>query len=417
MWVCLVVGVCVICILIVWESAHVLPSSDSEQIRSPLPKTSCGIPARASRSLLALCFGDRLLPSVFLVGTNKAGTTNMFWSLMQTFPSFVAGGGAENHGVLADMGTEQMSQLETSFPWEWKEKLFWTRNYPRGISWYLEQYPQCPSKPCFRNDLTACQGHCVSNESKCMDDCQASCAIRRMPETPAFQQFGFDASAELLLWKESPVRLRDFYGEMIKGLRFIALLRDPIETFHAHVYMRLEQKEPGLHNFSQVTKDELWKVRRGTAVGQSFMKNARWDSQLLINSQVFSLTHAAHFKMLQEWLHFVDAPQFILIFSESYFADPAPILSKLANVLDLPMCLDKTQRIGHESSKRLTRRNNYGTHPALALEATEDIASIRKFYTPQVEYLRELLELKSGPSGFHVLGNPPWLSMYNRSAS
>ena len=103
-------------------------------------RVQAGVP---SRRPLTLCSGAKLLPSLFLIGGTKTGTTSLFNALKSSVPSLQPG--------LA-LGREA--------DWAVKEKFFWNIRFKQGRLWYLEviytkpppsfsdtcsqHYPRCP---------------------------------------------------------------------------------------------------------------------------------------------------------------------------------------------------------------------------------------------------------------------------------
>lgn len=376
---------------------------------------TCGIPERPSENLSALCLSGRVLPSVFLVGTNKAGTTNLFWTLMETFPELMCGGGSEVQGSLAEMSTSSVSRIEKLAPWTWKEKLFWTRHLNKGLKWYIDQYPRCEATSvCHRGSYRRCVSHCATSSSgeSCAESCSLNCKIQRFRRTSAFRRIGFDASVEMLYWSEVPGRLSQVYGDLVKSLRFIALLRDPVETFHAHVHMRRRSGE--VEDFSAIAEYELAAAAPGTPCGNIFTQGRKWDNEPCILVNVRSLMHAAHDKILDHWLSFVDPSQFLLIFSDAFFKAPREGLIKIAHALDLPGCIGNAQSLIKTSNAR-ARRNNVGSHRALSDENQTVVGAVRLFFVPIVSGLEHLLAKHSDPEGFQVVGWPSWFAQYNNS--
>jgi len=380
-------------------------------------KHSCGVSEKLSKNVSSLCVNDTVLPSLFLVGTNKAGTTNLFWTLMETFPGLRAGGGSEEQG-LANLSTLSVSVVEETFPWTWKEKLFWTRNYVKGMTWYVKQYPKCEfADPCHGGTLKECADHCLnisSSTAQCVEACAVNCGIRRQHTTSVHQRIGFDASAEMLYWSETPLRLSQVYGPFLKSLRFIVLLRDPLETFHAHIYMRISQGDR--QNFSTIARHELAAATPRSPCGKTLAPNGTWDNLPCNREAVFSLTHAAHARMLEHWLLFVDPWQFLLIFSDPFFAAPREGLVEISRLLDLPGCMKDAKDVSSATSRK-SRRNNFGLHKALCDEDPSVVAAAMRFLAPLVYSLQQLLERHSGPNGFQVVGRQVWMMNYTVSVS
>merc|ERR1712107_5170 len=229
--------------------------------------------------------------------------------------------------------------------------------------------------------------------------------------TPAhrLRRVGGDAVLE----RDAPA-LSQVYGPFLKSLRFIVLLRDPLETFHAHIYMRISQGDR--QNFSTIARHELAAATPRSPCGKTLAPNGTWDNLPCNREAVFSLTHAAHARMLEHWLLFVDPWQFLLIFSDPFFAAPREGLVEISRLLDLPGCMKDAKDVSSATSRK-SRRNNFGLHKALCDEDPSVVAAAMRFLAPLVYSLQQLLERHSGPNGFQVVGRQVWMINYTVSVS
>eukprot|EP00658_Telonema_sp_P-2_P047946 TRINITY_DN3649_c0_g1_i5.p1 TRINITY_DN3649_c0_g1~~TRINITY_DN3649_c0_g1_i5.p1 ORF type:complete len:302 (-),score=61.58 TRINITY_DN3649_c0_g1_i5:39-944(-) len=162
-----------------------------------------------------LCSQARLVPSVFLIGGTKTGTTAMFHSLRKSV-SFL------HSGVPIDGENE----------WAAKEKFFWNLKYHKGRQWYTLHFPGCPGV---------------------VHGAQSRVAGRwgvEMPEMgpDALPHAAIDLTANLFISPEAPARIKKAYGPMSRHLTFLFMMKhDPTQLVHSSIWMSFPQELSLIH--------------------------------------------------------------------------------------------------------------------------------------------------------------------------
>eukprot|EP00746_Dinoflagellata_sp_MGD_P001116 gnl/MRDRNA2_/MRDRNA2_102071_c0_seq1.p1 gnl/MRDRNA2_/MRDRNA2_102071_c0~~gnl/MRDRNA2_/MRDRNA2_102071_c0_seq1.p1 ORF type:complete len:420 (+),score=63.68 gnl/MRDRNA2_/MRDRNA2_102071_c0_seq1:103-1362(+) len=313
------------------------------------------------------CRGDRLMPSLFLIGTNKGGSTSVFDHLWESVPALISGApwgaaGDTTKGKTASLddparGKSTGKEAGVDF-WHYKEKFFWSRWYNKGLDSYLSLYPTCTEL-----------------------------------DNPEQQYIGFDGTAELLFWSDAPRRIHEAFQELrTPGVRptFLVLLRDPVVTFHSLLYMHMEQQNKAMNsaNWKEQVQTMLSQAKDNMRRGQSC------DKKVISYFQpcVPDLAHAAHASMLRNWLQYFEPDQFLLVSSDDYFAAPEKTLVDIMQKLNLPGCVKHDNSAHHE---------NYRNHPSLSEEDPELVQQLRDFYKP---YLQDFYGMLS-ERRFQTIGN------------
>eukprot|EP00929_Paragymnodinium_shiwhaense_P025804 TRINITY_DN15524_c0_g1_i1.p1 TRINITY_DN15524_c0_g1~~TRINITY_DN15524_c0_g1_i1.p1 ORF type:complete len:479 (+),score=62.60 TRINITY_DN15524_c0_g1_i1:77-1513(+) len=165
---------------------------------------------------LNLCINGRLVPRFFLLGAQKAATTNFFNRIM-------------------DVGTDYVAAVNTADPtWFWKEPhvFDWDeRFYGLGRGGWLQYYPECSSKK-----------HTI----------------------------GVDATPSYISSPVTPGRIIQWYGPLLAPrLEFLVILREPLSRMHSSFYHGKQWAFQGL-TFDAYINRALANTRLGCASGRMF---------------------------------------------------------------------------------------------------------------------------------------------------
>ena len=139
-----------------------------------------------------ICYDDRTLPSLFLLGCQKCATTTLHKALL---------------GRCANL-LDQGLVFEDEFWFSYKEKHFFDRNvtYARGLKWYAAHYPKC-----------AAGVHGVDSTQ------------------------GYGKAAKV------PARLLKIYGAAASAVaQFVTILRDPVARLHSNYWHRRHAADPSI---------------------------------------------------------------------------------------------------------------------------------------------------------------------------
>mmetsp|Transcript_50470 Transcript_50470/g.93213 ORF Transcript_50470/g.93213 Transcript_50470/m.93213 type:complete len:412 (+) Transcript_50470:73-1308(+) len=330
-----------------------------------------------SQSAVPVCHQSHLMPTFFLIGTNKAGTTSVFNALWQSVPGLISGASWDTAGDATSTAGKTMNLddpvrrgagAQHAVPWSFKEKFFWSSNYSGDLDSYLGLYPACAEL----------------NE-------------------PKEQYVGFDGTAELLTKGQAPSRIHDAFQSLrTPGARptFLVLLRHPVETFQSLIYMQMNQRGDSISQWSNRANASLTNAVKNIQSGRPCMLD---DLQYFAPCDA-RLAHAAHAPMLRHWLEFFDADQFILVATEDYHQAPTDVLVEIMHKLNLPGCVEPGSQVRDNVNER---------HPPLADEDPDVVNALRAFYLPYVLDLVNLLSEKR----FQIVGNltshvKSWLDEY-----
>lgn len=167
-----------------------------------------------------LCINGRLVPRFFLLGVQKAATTNFF-------------------NVLMDAGMEYVAAVNNADPnWFWKEPhvFDWdARYYGLGRDGWLSYYPLCS------HDTHA---------------------------------IGVDATPSYASSPVAPARIQTWYGPLLAPrLEFLVILREPLSRMHSSFYHGKQWAFQGL-TFGSYVGRALANTRLGCASGRLFASQA-----------------------------------------------------------------------------------------------------------------------------------------------
>eukprot|EP00940_MAST-03C_sp_MAST-3C-sp2_P000344 g344.t1 len=326
-----------------------------------------GQPLRLSPARL-LCAEKKVVPSVFFIGGEKAGTTSMYNQIRRSIPHLDTG--------------EKLAAGEHS--WNMKEKFYWCEKGSRGLGYplhkteYLDHYDECPN---FR----------MANKEKDERGGAWDVFIPAVPATPKPFRVGADHTASMLEDPNVPGRLVEAFGQMSKMLTFIVLLKsEPSEVVRSWLYMSQRNgwvgSSGGKYSSEQLRNqleryenqvDEC-KTEQGLDIGSCVVKTHKGEC----------FRQAAYGPLLRVWLEHFEPRQFILIESEYFFEHAEQTMAEIAMRLDLPLNYDAENILKSAEKSRLTNVNK--RKPSKTDDA-EALTVIRKRIEPMKRDLESVL--------------------------
>ncbi len=169
-----------------------------------------------------------------------------------------------------------------------KEIHFFDINYMKGYEWYLSQFPYIKDE----NYLTG------------------------------------EATPYYFYHPVVPLRVYDFCKIMSKEIKFILLLRNPVDRAISHYKFNLTR---GIESLSF---EEAIKVEPQRIGGE--------DSKLINNHHYYSFNHqhfsylsrGIYIEQLKRWLNFFPLEKFLIISSEEFFKEPQKIINLICKFFD-----------------------------------------------------------------------------------
>jgi hypothetical protein len=151
---------------------------------------------------------------------------------------------------------------------------FFSEQFARGPAWYLNAFP---------------------NDDRTIIDC-----------SPTYFKYGATAAA----------RIAEVYGEGAGDLRFVLLLRNPIDYVHSHFTM---QRMQGYF----AKRPDLYPVVPDTT---------------LVCARMYPnyLARGAYANLLTEWFQYFDRSQFLIIPFEAFVADQDEVIASILSFWNLP---------------------------------------------------------------------------------
>lgn len=277
--------------------------------------------AQASANLLAqqkpgqakenpMCMDGHVAPSVFLMGYQKSGSTSLWNDLKDNY----------------HLGVAKLIEGEDAF--RDKEVSYFSNDqrYAKGKSFYLKHFPTCR-------------------------DHKSGQVMDGSPNTV----FGGEKTAK---------RVKEFYGERAKDLKFIIIARDPVtrmESAYWHFNPGLDQSFDK-YVAKTIKQAKLWEAGNGTAPEP----NLYYPNMYV--------------KHLKPWMELFDADQFAFITLSQYDKDHTGAMKHLSRRLKI---YGKSSAGVYENHKR--------DHPAMTANTRK---VLDQFYRKSLKELEELIQEK-----------------------
>lgn len=281
------------------------------------------------------CEKGRLLPSVHLLGAQKAGSTSLFKDLTRRFDMHEA-------AVL------QVNKQEKEADWMAKEVSFFADEprFKKGRGFYLRHYPKCKD---------------VGKNARGID---ASIA--------------FDHDVDYVN------RVADFYGDKAKDLKFIVIVRDPVrrmesEFHHGEVMVGNQYDTGGLtkkvqkeSKFENYVRDQL---KDGGEAVQWAKSDQSKDPPMYFKGSSYAW-------MMKNWLKRFDASQFTVVTLKEYQAKTSTTLNLIGKRLGMPLT-DSNELYEH-----FLANENKNKHQPMARDVK---LKLEKYFEPLDEEWKKII--------------------------
>lgn len=156
--------------------------------------------------------------------------------------------------------------------------------------------------------------------------------------------------------------------------KFVILFRNPIERAFSHYQMSV-RRELENRSFDEAINNEARYIR-----WQRF--KMRWNKKFnLKHVEKSYISRGFYGKQLGRWLKLFPRESFLFLKSEDFFTNPQPLVNKVCDFLDI-----KSINI---SEPEVVNAGNYNEELT-----NETIAKLKKLYTPDIQELEKLTELK-----------------------
>ena len=226
----------------------------------------------------------RMLPTLFVIGSMKTGTTSLWAQLVDNTQGHVLS------GSLTDKG--DVSRKEKDFfgdPTMWR----------RGHSWYARIWPTCPAT--------------------------------------SAAQIGVDATPAYHVWHDAPHNMATFYGApSLAHVRLVWMLRDPIAKFWSYFWdLKAYGGEWDRVAFASWTEPKLARTRECLKLNPA---SPLWPPSLPPPFQNCAphLDHGLYEPQLRRWLQFFRPSQMLLVSFAGYVRRPAAVVKDVLLHASLP---------------------------------------------------------------------------------
>ena len=231
---------------------------------------------------------NALQPSLFLIGSIKAGTTSLWSHLVD------ATGGAILPGRLTDKG--DISRKEKDFfgdPNMWR----------RGRHFYDRIWPRCPLR--------------TSAPSIAID------------ATPAYH-----------VWHDAPKNMVTYFGVApSRHLRFVWMMRDPVDKFWSYFWeLKSYNGRMSSMDFGTFLEPKLARVRECQSLDPS---TPLWPPSLPppFANCAPHLDHGLYEPQMRRWLTYFEPSQFLLVSFAGYARRPAVVLRDVLRHAGMPSAI------------------------------------------------------------------------------
>jgi hypothetical protein len=209
-----------------------------------------------------------ILPDYLILGAQKSGTNSLYWYLRQ-------------HPFVKRATT--------------KEILFFDKYYDRGLNWYRVCFPLKSQKYFLKNILGK---NLLTGE-----------ATERYLDHP-----------------HAPQRVK----ESIPNVKFIILLRNPVDRAYSHYNMRFSVGNETL-SFEEAIEKE---VQRTKGEYEKMLNDENYYSQAYFHHSY--LDRGIYVEKIKRWMSIFPKEQFLLIQSEEFLKNTPLIYNKVLKFLNLP---------------------------------------------------------------------------------
>ena len=231
---------------------------------------------------------NALLPSLFIIGSIKAGTTSLWSHLVD------ATGGAIMPGQLTDKG--DISRKEKDFfgdPNTWR----------RGRHFYDRIWPRCP--------------------------------LRTSPPS-----ITIDATPAYHVWHDAPKNMVTYFGVApSRRLRFVWMMRDPVDKFWSYFWeLKSYNGKMSSMDFGAFLEPKLARVRECQSLDPS---TPLWPPSMPppFANCAPHLDHGLYEPQMRRWLTYFEPSQILLVSFAGYARRPAVVLRDVLRHAGMPSAI------------------------------------------------------------------------------
>lgn len=242
--------------------------------------------------VMNLCLGGRLVPELFVIGAQKAGTTSLAMELTSGSPNIILPESDENYE----------KKEPHSFDWKFNE----------GMQTWLNRWPSCQHE---------------------------------------YRAVAVDMTPVLHSHVCVPCRIRERYGDLSSRLRFFALLRDPLKRMQSAFY----HGQAGFHKdwYYDVSFEQYVKIILRDP--DYCPKREEFDDELKsYNEDPFC--DSLYAEQLEEWLKHFDGSQLTIIpykFQVARSGGTPSVAESLYSKFDIPGARQEVENANSREHKAL----------------------------------------------------------------
>ena len=243
----------------------------------PLPHGSTGVVHRLNDWWRRVTSPVRLLPDFVIIGAQRGGTTSLY-AYLTANPCIP--------------------------PASRKEVHFFDLYFKKGLQWYRSHFP-----------IALLRGYTERIRGERLTAGEA---------TPAY-----------LFHPAVPVRM----ARALPQVKLIAMLRNPVDRAYSHYWQKVALGRETLP-FEEVIANEppdMWHEWKRAVEGSSREREAVRHYSRWLRRHSY-LSRGVYVDQLQEWAAVFSRDQMLVLCSEDFFSDPAAVLGKVCEFIDVPHC-------------------------------------------------------------------------------
>ncbi|KAL1526603.1 hypothetical protein AB1Y20_015308 [Prymnesium parvum] len=303
---------------------------------------ACIAIAPANQNLCSTVRAPRLLPTLFVIGSLKAGSTSLWANLVDHT------NGRITPGYLTHKG--DVSRKEKDFfgdPSMWR----------LGRRWYEAIWPRCTK-----------DDHKVAVDA-----------------TPAYH-----------VWYDAPKNMATFFGPKLPQLKLVWMMREPVSKFWSYFW---ELKQYG-GEFQRMSFSQFLapKLARAHACLEKDPNSPLWPPSLPppFESCAPHLDHGLYHPQLVRWLQFFHPSQLLIISFAGFISQPSEVFHDVLIHAGLPRteakgAVERLQQAPATAHRKKMENSRAKGHGRMAAKSR---AQLHEFYAPFIERLYGLLNDK-----------------------
>jgi hypothetical protein len=355
-----------------------------------------------------LCSGDSVVPTFFLIGVQKCGTTSLTDQLAETFPSFVfakANLSAMSKATKTRMMAGHHHTLLPSPLFNYaKERLHFGNKKNGSLSSIVLPVKEVHyfDSPKILNRQSSCSYYLgkYQHAPECTSIDSGSLGI------------GIDATPSYFRLHKIPLGIRMFLGrKWAKHARFALILRPPEDrllSFYNHFcsQSKLQQVEESIPSeFTKWAAECGMSFRSWALMGVVSHKQGGMDCRRAHagyrHAAADVICASMYADNLKPWLAAFSPSQFLLVPFSKYTTDPRPALKAIGSQLGiLNMQIEDKIETSEREAKHDNSANKHTKHTLKATMSPELKAELAAFFRPHNLELQALVRRKKVPVAY-----------------